>query len=151
MLVAVDGGEASQRAVAFVNRFFEGMPVEIVGLNVANEPITWMPVGVGVGAAFSWPFGVAEGSTLPDSAAAAAAGAAQRRGDETLADSGLRCERREVRFGDPVDVITRVAADEHVDLVVVGSADKGLLARLLSGSVTLRLARHPAVPVLIVP
>jgi nucleotide-binding universal stress UspA family protein len=58
---------------------------------------------------------------------------------------------RFVRYGMPVDLIRQEAAAWEADLVVVGSHGKGLVDRLLLGSVTERLLNQLPTSVLIVP
>jgi len=68
-----------------------------------------------------------------------------------LADSGARVESLVLR-GFPAPELLRISdKDPDVDLVVVGRAGKGAIARVLMGSVSSRLAHACAKPVLIVP
>jgi nucleotide-binding universal stress UspA family protein len=55
-----------------------------------------------------------------------------------------------VEGGDPGERICTIAADEHVDLVVVGSHDVGTLRRVLGGSVSDNVAHHAPCPVLLI-
>lgn len=55
-----------------------------------------------------------------------------------------------IRSGSPVDEINRFAADEHVDLVVMGTHGRTGLRHLLVGSVAERVVRTSKVPVLVV-
>ncbi|MEI8001918.1 MAG: universal stress protein [Actinomycetes bacterium] len=59
--------------------------------------------------------------------------------------------RAELYEGNPVQAITRVAAAEGADLIVVGRRGHGGFAELLLGSVPHALAHHAEVPVVIVP
>lgn len=54
-----------------------------------------------------------------------------------------------VRLGDPVEVITQVAADYDADLVVVGSHGRTGVKRLVMGSVAATLVRDGRFPVLV--
>jgi nucleotide-binding universal stress UspA family protein len=58
---------------------------------------------------------------------------------------------RFVRYGMPIDLIRQEAAAWNADLVVVGSHGKGLVDRLLLGSVTERLLNQLPTSVLVVP
>jgi nucleotide-binding universal stress UspA family protein len=51
--------------------------------------------------------------------------------------------------GSPADVLVREAAGSHADLVVVGARGKGMLKRMLLGSVSESVLRHAVCPVLI--
>jgi nucleotide-binding universal stress UspA family protein len=55
-----------------------------------------------------------------------------------------------VEEGDPGSVLCRVAEEEHVDLVVVGSHGSGALKRALLGSVSHHVLHHAPCPVLVV-
>lgn len=52
--------------------------------------------------------------------------------------------------GEPSEVITRIAADEGFDLIVLGSRGMGGFASLLLGSVSDQVSRHAHCPVLVV-
>jgi nucleotide-binding universal stress UspA family protein len=60
-------------------------------------------------------------------------------------NAGIRVES-----GDPGERICAVAADEGVDLVVVGHHNVGTLRRILGGSVSEDVAHHAPCPVLLV-
>lgn len=49
---------------------------------------------------------------------------------------------KEVRLGDPADVILNVIKEKNIDLVMMGSAGKGALKRLFLGSVAERVSRE---------
>jgi nucleotide-binding universal stress UspA family protein len=53
-----------------------------------------------------------------------------------------------VRVGNPVDEINRFASDEDVDVIVMGTHGRTGVRRLVAGSVTERVVRTAAVPVL---
>ncbi|APW98499.1 universal stress protein UspA [Halobiforma lacisalsi AJ5] len=62
------------------------------------------------------------------------------------------CEvRPAVRRGRPASTILSYAADNDVDLLVVGRTGRGNIERTLLGSVTDRLLRRSPIPVLVVP
>ena len=52
--------------------------------------------------------------------------------------------------GDPAESIVEAAASEAADIVLVGAHSRGVLGRLLMGSVSEHVARHARCPVLIV-
>jgi nucleotide-binding universal stress UspA family protein len=152
ILVAVDRTEGSRRAAEFVNRFFAGMDVSIVAVNVVRDPVERV-LPAAYGQVYAWPWGPA-----------GPVGGAGRELD-TLDEALLRDEQEgeavalaqapddaeiEVVFGEAVEAISRAAEDENADLIVVGSNDKGFLQRLLGSSVSEELARKSPRPVLIV-
>ena len=51
--------------------------------------------------------------------------------------------------GAPADLLVREAAESHADLVVLGARGKGLLKRMLVGSVSESVLRHAVCPVLV--
>lgn len=52
-------------------------------------------------------------------------------------------------LGDPFSVICRVADEEHVDLIVLGSHGRTGLSHVFLGSVAERVVRHAPCPVLV--
>ncbi|AUV83290.1 universal stress protein [Salinigranum rubrum] len=78
-----------------------------------------------------------EGESLLDEVAASAAGAS------------VDCETA-VLHGHPHEVITEYAADNDVDLIVMGTHGRHGVSRFLLGSVTERVVRTSDVPVLTV-
>jgi nucleotide-binding universal stress UspA family protein len=72
------------------------------------------------------------------------------RGAEAIEASGVASDDAIVEFGEPVSAISAVAVEHDVDLIVVGSHDKGFFTRLLVGSVSEALVRKSPKPVLVV-
>jgi nucleotide-binding universal stress UspA family protein len=149
VLVALDEGEPSHRAADFVNRFFSGPDVEVLAINVARVPTAFFPPTVGWGVMYPWGYEVpltgeaGERSQVLDERQHVAATLADEAGIERAEPIG--------GVGDPADAI-RLAAEEHdVDLIVVGSSDRGMLDRLFTPSVSHELTHHPTRPVLVVP
>lgn len=64
--------------------------------------------------------------------------------------STLTCESA-IEYGNPREEILAYAAANDVDLITIGAQGRGLLDRLLLGSVTERVVRASEVPVLTVP
>ncbi len=64
-------------------------------------------------------------------------------------DPGVPCEHR-MLLGSAPNQIVQLAADEHVDLIVMGSHGRGLLGRVLMGSVAEHVMRHAPCPVMVV-
>lgn len=144
-LVAVDETEASARVVEFVNDFFAGLDVDIVGINVGREHAAWIPTGVDSGASFYWPYvdpRIPSRDELEDSLRHAA---------RTVEASGLLDDEVVAEIGDPVAQVRDVARRRHVDLIIVGDSHKSIWRRLLEGSVSDDLKRTAPCPVLVVP
>jgi nucleotide-binding universal stress UspA family protein len=64
-------------------------------------------------------------------------------------DSGVRAEHL-LEEGDPGSVIAAVAGREHSDLIVMGRHGRNIFSQLLTGSVTQKVSRLVACPVLTV-
>jgi len=62
---------------------------------------------------------------------------------------GVAIDRR-IEVGDPAAMISLLAGQLRVDVVVVGSHGKGFLSRVLLGSVSEHVTRHAPCPVLVV-
>jgi len=65
-------------------------------------------------------------------------------------DANVAYERVVVE-GDPGEELLKLCREPGFDLVVLGSVGRGVLTRLLLGSVAERVVRHSPVPVLVVP
>lgn len=66
-----------------------------------------------------------------------------------LEDGGLIRIRTLIREGIPADEISKVAEEENVDLIIMGSNGKRGLMRLMSGCVSKEVEKYAAVPVLV--
>ncbi len=140
ILVALDESAVSLRAARVAVGLFPSPDVEFLVINVARVSPPWgYPIG-GFGTV-----GVIPGYELlapPDLARSELAERAEKAGVE---DPELLTD-----MGDAAGCIC-AAADEHdVAVVVVGSHDKGLLARLLDPSVAASVVRGTHRPVLVV-
>jgi nucleotide-binding universal stress UspA family protein len=80
---------------------------------------------------------------------------------QEMAEAGEELERtaaelttakvdKRIEVGDVGGTVCRVAADLHVDVIVVGSHGRGTIARILLGSVSEQVVRHAPCPVLVV-
>ena len=56
-----------------------------------------------------------------------------------------------VEEGNPGHVICKIANEEEVDLIIVGSRGQGTIRRTLMGSVSSYTVHHAHAPVLVVP
>ena len=68
----------------------------------------------------------------------------------TVEEAGLDADEQLVAVGQVVSEICRAALDHEVDLIVVGSHDKGAFKRFLVGSVSTTLVHEAPRPVLVV-
>lgn len=54
-------------------------------------------------------------------------------------------------FGDPARALLKIADEEDVDLIVMGTHGRGAWGSMLMGSVSQRVIQHAKVPVVVVP
>jgi nucleotide-binding universal stress UspA family protein len=89
------------------------------------------------------------------------AGEQDRLWQQELAEAGRELEEtavaltsaqidKRIEVGDVAGTICRVAADLHVDVIVVGSHGRRAIERILLGSVSEHVVRHSPCPVLVV-
>ena len=145
VLIAVDEDAESRDALTFAA---ELLPDEhdVVVLNVARSTIT--PYGTigGLGGTFG---GDAALSAEADLRAQEIADREAERIVEQAAQE-VRADEHRVEHGDVGPTICKVAEDEAVDLVVLGTHDRGRWSRLWFGSVSDHVVRHAPCPVLVV-
>ncbi|MBT6155664.1 MAG: universal stress protein [Planctomycetaceae bacterium] len=77
--------------------------------------------------------------------------AATEEGNRWLQDAGVSGGRMLTPAGTPFVEIVRLAREEDVDLVVVGTHGRGAVAHMLLGSVAEKVVRKSPCPVLTVP
>lgn len=143
-VVAVDGSESAQRAVATLSTWpiLRGLPARVVA--VAEPPPGW---AVSMGAAF-YPAWVELRDSTVDERRDQLADIAVR-ACEQLGASGMAATT-ELREGDPADQLIRAAEVDGADLIVLGSRGLSTLPRLVLGSVARSVLLHSPVSVLIV-
>ncbi len=142
VLVALDGTDDSVRAATIAAGLF-GVEAEYLVVNVARTALEF-PETTTFGGVI--PLNPDSWTALADTIDTAASHAAEV-GAEA---AGLESAEVVVEHGDPVQAICAAAAEHAVDVIVVGSHDKGRLARLVSPSVADGVVHHTAVPVLVV-
>ena len=139
MLVALDGSPVSSHAAREAVRLFASADAEFLVINVARIPTSWI-LPPGFGGVSAMPPLELQQLAEPSEADVAATAARAGIGDaEVLTD-----------VGDPVACICAAAEDHDVDVVVVGSHDRGVLSRLLGPSVASGVVRGTYRPVLVV-
>lgn len=155
VLVAVDHTEGSVRAAETAHRLF-GDDAEYLAVNVTNvvdlAAIPWY--GAGWGAPYAAPYGAvwayrgdltADPDGIADGEDVAAANA------RAVADqSGLPDAVAVGEEGDPAAAVLRAAEERGVDVIVVGTEERGWFDRLLRPSVSKEIVSHAHLPVLVV-
>ncbi|GBO56341.1 hypothetical protein APA_4671 [Pseudanabaena sp. lw0831] len=146
-LVAIDGSQASENALAKALTFATPLKAEIVLLTVVEPlssyiPEVMLPTGDWVG----W-------RGLPDielERKILSAGQTLLQKAQDTCQSAQIDGRTRLETGQPRDVICYVAKEESPDLVIVGSRGLGSVERLMLGSVSDYVVHHCASPVLVV-
>ena len=142
VLVALDGTDDSVRAATTASGLF-GADAEYLVVNVAKTALEF-PETTTFGGVI--PLDPESWTMLAETIDTAAANTAEA-GAEA---AGLESAEVVVEHGDPVQAICAAAAEHAVDVIVVGSHDKGRLARIVSPSVADGVVHHTTVPVLVV-
>lgn len=156
VLVAVDDSEGSVRAAETAHRLF-GDAAEYLAVNVTNvvdlATIPWY--GAGWGAPYAAPYGAVWAYRTD---VVAPTEDDRRDGEEVAEDnarevadqSGLPDAEALGEEGDPATAILRAAEERRVDVIVVGSQDRGWFDRLVRPSVSKEIVKNADVPVLVV-
>lgn len=144
ILVAVDETEASRRAADFVDGFFDREHYSVSAVNVARQPVGWLP-DTPYGDTTQWPYPGDRGRLADDALAREEATGQAVASRQAPPGSDI-----DVLFGETVDAIVVAADDVRADLIVVGSNDKNFLQRLLGGSISEDVVRRASRPVLVV-
>lgn len=140
VLIALDDSAVSVKAARVAVGLFPSPDTEFLVINVANLAVPWSSPGGGFGMVSAVPgYDLLSPEGLGQSELLTRAEQAGVERPEILTDAG-----------DPAACIC-AAADEHdVAVIVVGSHDKRLLARLLDPSVATEVVRSSHRPVLVV-
>jgi len=144
ILVAVDGSDASDSAVAVAVELATALAARLLVIHVVHDS-TLVPVPMGVMAQVEGAYITAR--EVMESAAAeltgTAAGLAER--------SGVTAVEQLIRFGPPARTIVDTADAEEVDLIVMGRRGLSDFSGLILGSVTHKVGHLAAQPVMTVP
>lgn len=146
-LIAIDGSQASENALAKALSFAAPLEAEIVLLTVVEPlssyvPEVMLPTGDWVG----W-------RGLPDvelERKILNAGQTLLQKAEDTCEALHMKNRTRLEMGQPRDVICFVAKEESPDIVILGSRGLGSVERLMLGSVSDYVVHHCASPVLVV-
>lgn len=148
VLIALDDTDAAHAAAAAAHRIF-GDDAEYLAINVAPVPnpaetYAW-------GSVFGYPYPPVVPAVADESYAGDVRIAARAEAAELAEQAGIGDAQPLGDIGDPVDAIVHAAEGHGVDVIVVGSHDRGFLSRVFEPSVTNALIKRTAVPVLVVP
>jgi nucleotide-binding universal stress UspA family protein len=143
VLVATAGTDFDQQGMGEAFRLL-GPDHEYLFLTVYEGQLPVLATGSAVGG----PAPVIDPGVWHDMEVTAEADAWRRVRD--VVDAAGITARLRVEEGEPGATICRVAADEHADVIIVGSHHAGVLRRILGGSVADDVAHHAPCPVLVV-
>jgi nucleotide-binding universal stress UspA family protein len=149
ILVAVHDSDSSRETARVVRELFERDTVEILGVNVAHQPLQWIAPGIGYGMVFpAFPVLDANGERTID---VERQEQAREQAAHVMDEAGIDDALAIGALGDAVTAIVNAADDNDVDVIAVGGDDAGFLERLLHGSVSRTLLQESDRPVLVVP
>jgi nucleotide-binding universal stress UspA family protein len=158
VLIAVDDSDTSLAAAQTAYRLF-GDDAEYVVINVAtNSPVEWgddslrygtvYPLSIpGAGVVGGVPF-VIRSANSPDFDADRV-DVAEQTADDIAHQAGLLHAEPVGDTGDPAEAIIDAAAAHKVDVIVVGTHERGWFKRLVGSSVSGDVIRDAEVPVLV--
>jgi nucleotide-binding universal stress UspA family protein len=155
VLVAVDDTDGSVRAAEAAHRLF-GDDAEYLAVNVTNvvdmAAIPWY--GAGYGAPYAAPYGAVwayrTDVTMDPDRELDAGAVAEDHAREVAEQSGLAGAEAVGEEGDPAEAVLRAAHDREVDVIVVGTHERGWFDRLVRPSVSKEIVKSSPVPVLVV-
>ena len=139
ILVGLDGSEYSLKALEFAVDLAKKYSSQLVLVHVVMRQIYAInppEAGILAGTAIVREL-EAEGKAI------------LAKGEETVKAQGLPVEAR-LRQGVPAEELLRAAADEKVDLIVLGSRGLSQVRAFLLGSVSDKVSHHAKCPTLIV-
>jgi nucleotide-binding universal stress UspA family protein len=138
ILVATDFSPHSRRALGMASELSGRLGVPLVVMNAVQIPVYPIPDGVVLRA--------------PEVMNELVERAKQALDDEARVAADLGAQHVEVMWteGPAASEIVRVAQEQHVDLVVVGTHGRGVLARAILGSTADKVVRTAHCPVLVV-
>jgi nucleotide-binding universal stress UspA family protein len=142
VLIAVDDDAPSRDALAFAERLVSERD-DVVVLNVTSYaellPFTGDPFGAGIGAVAIDPDSLAQ---LDDRA--------EKLVERTAEEIEARKTNVVVEHGSPGERICATAAEHGIELIILGSHERGAFGRFVHGSVSDYVVHHAPCPVLVV-
>jgi nucleotide-binding universal stress UspA family protein len=138
ILVALDGGELSERAIQQAEVIGEATKAEIILFQVVQNPIRTVPIAAGQ-----------KEETKALKEAADKAGNYLEKVASPLKAKGIKV-RCETEVGEPTPHILSRAHKEDVDLIVMSTHYEGELHKLVTGSIAEKVLLRTKRPVLLV-
>ena len=145
VLIAVDDDTPSREALAFAERLVSDRD-EVLVLNVTSYaelvPFTGDPFGAGIGAVALDPTSLAELDNRAEQLV-------ERTAEEIDAKLDAKTDVV-VEHGSPGERICAIAGENDIELVILGSHERGAFGRFVHGSVSDYVVHHSPCPVLVV-
>jgi nucleotide-binding universal stress UspA family protein len=138
ILVALDGGELSERAIQHAEEIGKATNAEVILFQVVQNPIRTVPIAAGQ-----------KEETRAMKEAADKAGAYLEKLAVPLKAKGIKV-RCETEVGEPTPHILGKAHKENVDLIVMSTHYEGELHKLVTGSIAEKVLLRTKRPVLLV-
>jgi len=137
LLLPVDGSPSALRAAKFLTRLSGGQPGSDVHLLNVQPPILAGDISL-------------NGSIEVASRMREQAGRDAINGAREVLDAGAVACKEHLLIGDPAETIARVAQEQGVDGIVMGTRGMGLIKGLVLGSVATKVIHLVDVPVTLV-
>jgi nucleotide-binding universal stress UspA family protein len=139
VLVAIDGSDTSLLAAKYAAFLATNLGCKVTLLHVVEyPPLPFALAGVSE-----------EESRRFNNRVVESGRSILRLGQKPLAEAGVAAEI-ELREGRPADVICQVAQEGKFDLVIIGNRGRGMVSRVLLGSVSQEVVRAAPCPVLVI-
>lgn len=138
IMVATDFSAHSEVAIRYAAEFANAFGGEVVLVSVVEEP-TLMAELPPMGEAY-----------FPPNLTELQKESAEQECEKQLKHAGLEGSKVVISVGTPFVEIVKIARDEDVDLLIIGTHGRGAIAHMLLGSVAERIVRKSPCPVLTV-
>jgi nucleotide-binding universal stress UspA family protein len=141
VLVALDESELSVHVARVAKDLFAGTETKLLAISVATVPTLWADPFGGVHTLKGDPDG--DDDILTEDAL-------EHRVADVMAEADLQPDETLMEVGAPVERICAAAEDFDVDVIVVGTHDKGFFRRMIDPLVSEGVLTHTTRPVIIV-
>ncbi|MEZ6047127.1 MAG: universal stress protein [Planctomycetaceae bacterium] len=138
ILVATDFSPHSEVALNYAAEFGKTFQAEIIVATIVEEPSLMAELP---------PMGEAY---FPPNLAELQQQTAEKACQKKIEEHGLQNARTVVTIGTPFVEIVRLAREENVDMIIIGTHGRGAIAHMLLGSVAEKIVRKAPCPVLTV-
>ncbi|QDU79449.1 Putative universal stress protein [Polystyrenella longa] len=138
IMVATDFSPHSEVAISYATEFAKTFDAEVLVTAIVEEPSLMAELP---------PMGEAY---FPPNLAEIQQQSAEKACQKKIEEHGLKNARVVVEIGTPFVEIVRIAREEEVDMIIIGTHGRGAIAHMLLGSVAEKIVRKAPCPVLTV-